>query len=500
MGTTTTIAYASKKPEFMVRAGGSSSSYQIYYSEDAGSTWQLMPQKPAGQNCYGGHVTISADGNTVYWSSSNVAAVYYTQNKGSSWNACSGISETSVYLAADPENSSYVYGCSSNKFYVSSDGGKSFTASDISNDGYSRICVIPGSEGVIYAPYGGGGLGVSTDHGQTFTNVPCVTTCRAVGAGIGKSASDPLVLYIWGKANGGEMGLYRSDDQGNTWARINDDKHEFGGIGNGQFVCGDMNIYGRVYMSTPGLGLIYGDAAGEVDTQQHLQVTLSSVQKNWGDHAAALLTAQASRGSGNYQYQYTVQSPGCESPYMFRNYAGTGKTILHLRTLGTWSVTVCARDLETGEIARKTLKLSYAGPEEEKPAENKAPVISGASDKTIYAGDPFDPKAGVTASDAEDGDLTDAILISGTVNTAVTGTYTLTYQVTDNGGKTASITVTVTVKDPLTDEYPEYDNSATYTSGSKVSYQGKYFVCQYWTQGTPPDSNNEWGPWKEVTP
>ena len=32
-----------------------------------------------------------------------------------------------------------------------------------------------------------------------------------------------------------------------------------GGPGNGYFVVGDMNKYGRVYMSTVGLGIVYGD-------------------------------------------------------------------------------------------------------------------------------------------------------------------------------------------------------------------------------------------------
>ena len=39
--------------------------------------------------------------------------------------------------------------------------------------------------------------------------------------------------------------------------RVNDDAHEFGGPANGQFVMGDVNTYGRVYMSTAGRGIVY---------------------------------------------------------------------------------------------------------------------------------------------------------------------------------------------------------------------------------------------------
>ena len=54
-------------------------------------------------------------------------------------------------------------------------------------------------------------------------------------------------------------GLYMSEDQGGTWVQVNDDAHRFGGTGNGVFVSGDMNVYGRCYMSTVGLGIIYCD-------------------------------------------------------------------------------------------------------------------------------------------------------------------------------------------------------------------------------------------------
>jgi photosystem II stability/assembly factor-like uncharacterized protein len=64
-------------------------------------------------------------------------------------------------------------------------------------------------------------------------------------------------VFIWG-AVGGKRGLYRSTDAGASWIRVNDDAHQFGGPGNAQFVVGDMNTEGRVYMSTVGRGIVYG--------------------------------------------------------------------------------------------------------------------------------------------------------------------------------------------------------------------------------------------------
>ena len=68
-------------------------------------------------------------------------------------------------------------------------------------------------------------------------------------------------VYIWGAAGGGARGVYRSDDAGGSWLRVNDDAHQYGGPGNGQFVVGDVNVYGRVFLSTAGRGIIVGERA-----------------------------------------------------------------------------------------------------------------------------------------------------------------------------------------------------------------------------------------------
>ncbi len=98
----------------------------------------------------------------------------------------------------------------------------------------------------------------SVNSGTTFTSLANVTYCAAVGLGKAEASSAYHTIYIWGTV-GGVEGVYRSIDQGTTWVRINDNAHEYGGPGNGQFVIGDMNVYGRVYMSTVGRGIAYGE-------------------------------------------------------------------------------------------------------------------------------------------------------------------------------------------------------------------------------------------------
>ena len=76
---------------------------------------------------------------------------------------------------------------------------------------------------------------------------------------------------------------------------------------------------------------------------------------------------------------------------------------------------------------------------------DNAPVITGAVDKTIAKGSKFLPLEGITASDTEDGDLTDSIEVEGSVNPNKEGEYTLTYYVYDKDGNEASVTVKITV-------------------------------------------------------
>ena len=78
---------------------------------------------------------------------------------------------------------------------------------------------------------------------------------------------------------------------------------------------------------------------------------------------------------------------------------------------------------------------------------NAAPTIS-ANDVTLNVGDTFDPLANVTAMDKEDGTiiLTKDNIIANDVDTSKTGTYHVTYKVTDKNGASTEKTITVIVK------------------------------------------------------
>ncbi|MCI9063373.1 MAG: DUF5011 domain-containing protein [Clostridia bacterium] len=86
--------------------------------------------------------------------------------------------------------------------------------------------------------------------------------------------------------------------------------------------------------------------------------------------------------------------------------------------------------------------------------------LKGSSSMTINVGDTYTEK-GATASDKEDGDITDKIKISGSVNTSKAGTYKVVYTVTNSKDKTTTVTRTIIVKEKSTpsDNTPGNGNS-----------------------------------------
>ena len=93
------------------------------------------------------------------------------------------------------------------------------------------------------------------DAAQTFEIVDSVDSALAVGFGKASGDADYPTIYLSGTV-GGEPGLYRSDDEGESWTAIHDDRHRFGWVGH---ISGDPRIEGRVYLGTGGRGLLFGD-------------------------------------------------------------------------------------------------------------------------------------------------------------------------------------------------------------------------------------------------
>ncbi|CAM5392943.1 cellulose binding domain-containing protein [Streptomyces fumanus] len=263
--TGTSLDFAETRPDVVVRAGNADSGPHIAFSTDNGATWSAGTD-PSGVTG-GGTVAAGADGSRFVWSPDGTG-VRYTTGFGTSWSASSGIPAGAV-VESDRVDPKTFYGFKSGTFYVSTDGGATFTASPATGlpDGDSvRFKALPGTKGDIWLAGGeaGGtyGLWHSTDGGKSFGRLANVGEADTIGFGKAAPGASYQTLYTSAKI-GGVRGIFRSTDRGATWTRINDDAHQWGWTG--AAITGDPRVYGRVYVSTNGRGVVYGDTAGGTD-------------------------------------------------------------------------------------------------------------------------------------------------------------------------------------------------------------------------------------------
>ncbi|MGY0057037.1 xyloglucanase [Streptomyces sp. LZ34] len=260
--TTTSLDYAETNPNTVVRVGNNDAAPRIAFSTDNGANW-FQGSEPSGVTG-GGTVAAAADGSGFVWSPDGTSSVYYTSGFGNSWTASSGIPAGAV-VESDRKNPKKFYGFKAGKFYVSTDGGATFTAkaaTGLPTDGPVRFKALPGTEGDIWLAGGTAsgtyGLWHSTDSGATFTKLSNVQQADTIGFGKAAPGASYQTLYTSAKI-GGVRGIFRSTDAGASWVRINDNAHQWAWTG--AAITGDPRVYGRVYVSTNGRGILRGDSA-----------------------------------------------------------------------------------------------------------------------------------------------------------------------------------------------------------------------------------------------
>lgn len=360
VGSTESIGYAALTGS-LVRTGVITKYYtyesknykKIYRSDDMGATWKELPQDTtsAMENKVKGHLTMSADGKVIIHRPENSSSMYRSDDNGATWEevkSADGIGR----LASDPVNPKVFYMIGSQgQVIVSEDAGKTFkkiatlnTNENFNGEG-NPIRTVPGREGHIWVArdqnqlwqkdgYTHYGLTYSEDGGKTWTDCETVGAAVAVGIGKAKEGADYETIFIWGgtKEYVGEgqwgqkeykysdIGIYRSTDKCKTFERINDDKHQYGGPGNGKFVQGDMNNFGVVYMSTVGRGLIVGAPEGT-------------------EFVTGLKVANISRSSSMVQQGRSLQI-SAPSASTLKLFAANGKLILSQKVSGNASVSL----------------------------------------------------------------------------------------------------------------------------------------------------------------
>jgi len=140
---------------------------------------------------------------------------------------------------------------------------------------------------------------------------------------------------------------------------------------------------------------------------------------------------------------------------------------VNINALGTYTVTykVIDSDLNT---TTKTINVRIK--------ENTNPVIT-ASNLDITQHSTFNPLSGVSAYDNEDGDITNKIIVEGSVNTSLVGRYDITYKVTDSDLNTTTKTITVIVNG----DYVKSDGNFYFEDFTYDNQSNKFLVKGYLT-------------------
>ncbi|WP_066893677.1 immunoglobulin-like domain-containing protein [Clostridium nigeriense] len=110
---------------------------------------------------------------------------------------------------------------------------------------------------------------------------------------------------------------------------------------------------------------------------------------------------------------------------------------------GVYKVNYSATD--SGNKTTRAQSIVIVNPKPE--SINTAPVIN-ATDRVIQLGEKFEPLNGVSATDAEDGEINTINIVINEVNENIAGKYKVTYSVTDSVGASTIKTINVIVNDP----------------------------------------------------
>lgn len=121
--------------------------------------------------------------------------------------------------------------------------GATFTATVTGLPASAYMKAMPGVEGDIWLAGSDennaslGGIYHSTNSGTGFNKLNSVSSAATIGFGMAATGSTYMALYTPATI-GGVYGIYRSDDAGQTWIRINDDQHQYGTISCIKFASG----------------------------------------------------------------------------------------------------------------------------------------------------------------------------------------------------------------------------------------------------------------------
>jgi photosystem II stability/assembly factor-like uncharacterized protein len=248
------VAFAALKPDIIVRSVDSESA-RGYISTDGAESWTALNAPPPiatpdWHNHRAGKLVISSLGANLVWLPEGEGA-YASNDSGKTWTLSAGWPkpERGQEVIADTVNDRlfYAYDRYTGTVLVSRDGGGAFAPLYKLAAEQGQLRAVPGHEGDLWLA-----AGTALYHGQT--TIAGIDAAWQVTFGKAASGHAYPAVFVWGKVRG-EEGLWRSDDAGGHWQRINDDAHRFGQM---RAIAGDPREYGTLYIAPDGRGIMVG--------------------------------------------------------------------------------------------------------------------------------------------------------------------------------------------------------------------------------------------------
>jgi hypothetical protein len=244
-GNTTSIDWAKSTPNVMVRVGNNASAPGAI-SYNGGYSWSPFASVPSSIKSGNGQVAMNADGSAILWApgDSGVAPVVSTSS-ASSWTSTSLPAGIAVVADGANVNNFYAYDRTTGKVYVSTNKGATWTQPTTPIAWHTLT--TPFGKACDVWLYGYSGLQHNTSCGSgAWTQLSGPTSVQALGFGKAASGQSYPAMYISGTYNGA-TGVFRSVDAGNSWVRIDDAQHQYGGV---RMIMGDPKTFGTIYAAT----------------------------------------------------------------------------------------------------------------------------------------------------------------------------------------------------------------------------------------------------------
>jgi len=264
---------------------------------------------------------------------------WYSANNGATWTQSTGGTSNDggdrAIAVADrvDDNSFYIYDAGAGHFLRSSNGGQSFSVVNSSMvAGGNPAATVFGRAGDIWIP-SWNGLYHSTDYGVTWTHSLSGQDVTTIGFGKAAPGQTYPAIYIWAQLSGTSThDVYRSNDAGTNWTRINDDQHRWGSVSQ---LRGDQRTYGLVYAGCRNYGNVYGVLA----TNMPINGTYTIINRNSGqvleDPGSSMTDGtrmdQSTANGGNNQ-QWTLENLGSGNVRLVSAYSGLALTVSNSST------------------------------------------------------------------------------------------------------------------------------------------------------------------------